>query len=109
MSRERVGIIGAGLSGLAAAVLLQERGIEPRVFEARNRPGGRIHSVYDQGRHVADLGPTWVWPPFQPTISRWLDKLNIETLPQYNDGLAVLDFGAAHQPRMQPCRGKAVR
>ncbi len=35
-------IIGAGLSGLSVAMLLEERGIDVTVVEARNRPGGRI-------------------------------------------------------------------
>ncbi|TNN17844.1 Lysine-specific histone demethylase 1 [Schistosoma japonicum] len=38
-------VIGAGISGLAAAHLLSREAHSVLVLEARNRPGGRIHSV----------------------------------------------------------------
>lgn len=94
MSKFDVAVIGAGLSGLASAVLLHEAGKRVCVLEARQRTGGRIKSVSDeQGKFVADLGPTWVWPMFQPTVARWLKKLELETFPQYVDGHAVVDLG----------------
>ncbi|RKP06855.1 amine oxidase [Thamnocephalis sphaerospora] len=44
-SVRRVIIIGAGAAGLAAARRLREHGIIPIVLEARDRVGGRVHSV----------------------------------------------------------------
>jgi monoamine oxidase len=46
-------VIGAGISGLAAARALAAKGLSVRVVEARNRVGGRIHTVdgFDQGAH----------------------------------------------------------
>ena len=38
----RVAIIGAGVAGLRTAKLLQDRGIPYKIFEASDRPGGRI-------------------------------------------------------------------
>ncbi len=42
-------VIGAGLSGLTAALHLQENGIDSQVIEAQNRVGGRVHSMRQLG------------------------------------------------------------
>jgi monoamine oxidase len=44
-SNVRVGVVGAGLAGLACADRLAQRGIAATVFEASTRPGGRCHSL----------------------------------------------------------------
>ena len=41
-----VGIVGAGASGLYAAILLQSLGIKYEILEANDRPGGRIWTHY---------------------------------------------------------------
>ncbi len=43
-NRSDVIVIGAGLSGLGAALLLQDAGIDVRVIEGRTRVGGRVQS-----------------------------------------------------------------
>src|SRR5207244_9897795 len=40
----RIGIIGAGISGLTAALTLQDAGIRATVYESSTRIGGRMHS-----------------------------------------------------------------
>lgn len=45
----RVAIVGAGISGLTAAYRLGQQGHEAIVYEAADRPGGKIHSERDQG------------------------------------------------------------
>lgn len=40
----RIAVVGAGISGLVAALTLHEAGLTPRVFEASGRSGGRIHT-----------------------------------------------------------------
>ncbi len=46
-NRAKVIVIGAGLSGLNAALLLEEQGIDVQVLEGRQRVGGRVLSHRD--------------------------------------------------------------
>ncbi|HLI07463.1 MAG TPA: NAD(P)/FAD-dependent oxidoreductase [Ktedonobacteraceae bacterium] len=43
-SAPRIGIVGAGIAGLNAALTLQDAGYASTVFEASSRIGGRMHS-----------------------------------------------------------------
>jgi squalene-associated FAD-dependent desaturase len=49
---QRIAIIGAGYSGMAAAVTLAERGIPVTVFESGPLPGGRARRVVSQGTEL---------------------------------------------------------
>lgn len=56
-------IIGAGMSGLAAASSLKKKGVNVIVLEARNRVGGRTYSISSSANGIsfyADLGASWV-------------------------------------------------
>ena len=88
MSRDSVVIIGAGLSGLYLARVLEQRGYPVSVLEARDRVGGRIVSErIDADRNASvDLGPAWVWPQLQPRLSRLLEELDLEVFAQMVDG-----------------------
>ena len=52
-------VIGAGLAGLACARALKAVGLNAVVLEARDRLGGRVHSVDVDGIDV-ELGAQWV-------------------------------------------------
>lgn len=84
MKKKKLLIIGAGLSGLCNAVLLQES-YDVTVIEARERTGGRIMSM---GGH--DMGPSWVWA-HQKNILELIETLSLELFPQYTRGLALYD------------------
>jgi monoamine oxidase len=58
----RVVVAGAGLAGLVAAYELVRRGHQVTVLEARDRPGGRVHTLrdgWDDGLH-AEAGAVFV-------------------------------------------------
>lgn len=59
--RKRCVVIGAGLSGLAAALKLKTANWDVTVLEARDRLGGRVFSHKDsQTGLVCELGAEWV-------------------------------------------------
>ena len=64
----RIGIIGAGIAGLASAVRMAVRGHEVEVFEANDYPGGKL-SQFDLQGYRFDAGPS------------------LFTMPQYVDDL----------------------
>jgi monoamine oxidase len=64
-------VIGAGLSGLNAALLLESAGLKVTVLEGRNRIGGRVQSLRNiPGSH--EVGGT----AFAPGYARLVDAAN---------------------------------
>lgn len=97
-------IIGGGLSGLAIAFHLQGQGKEYALFEARERFGGRILSVSDNGMAL-DLGPSWYWPDTQPRITRLIAALGLEGYSQHNNGTVLNLTDPEKAPQAYPGSG----
>lgn len=53
----KIGIIGSGVAGMAAAIRLQAAGHSVTVFEANNYPGGKL-TAFDQDGFRFDAGPS---------------------------------------------------
>ena len=66
---ERVLIVGAGITGIAAARALQQAGVPVQVLEGRDRIGGRIHTV-SVGGVAVDAGAAWIHDPVGNPLSQ---------------------------------------
>ncbi|PHN00693.1 flavin monoamine oxidase family protein [Flavilitoribacter nigricans] len=91
MKKADVLIIGAGLTGLTLAYLLAKRGIKALLLEARNRPGGRIHTLYHPNEAPLEMGATWLGKK-HTTLIDLLRELNLPIFPQ------VLGTHAIYEP-----------
>ena len=99
----RVGIIGGGLAGLAAACTLAARGHDVVLFEAGERFGGKADVIEAEGFRF-DVGPTILLMPsvlgriFAEAGRDVRDKLDLVALdPQWRsffDGGSTLDLSA---------------
>lgn len=85
-----VGIIGAGLTGLLTAYYLKQAGFDFMVFEARDRIGGRIHTLVDEHTTQVEMGATWFGEHHQNLIAL-LNSLGINSFPQFQTGKAVFE------------------
>ena len=80
-------IIGAGLSGLLTAYRLKKEGVPFKILEARDRIGGRIHTVYDTNQTPVEMGATWFNDQHQ-YLKTLIKELNIDYFEQYMEGSA---------------------
>jgi monoamine oxidase len=90
MNNTKIIIIGAGLSGLMIAYLLQKKGIDVLILEANTRIGGRIETVTGTTGATMEMGATWFSKPHQHLIAL-LDELNIEYFKQHTQGISFFE------------------
>ncbi|KAB8227033.1 flavin monoamine oxidase family protein [Aspergillus alliaceus] len=84
-----VAIIGAGLSGLAAAKDIAKAGKTFLILEARSRVGGRVLNAHLANGEVQELGAEFVGPT-QDRVLALADELGLTTYPTYTTGKAIL-------------------
>lgn len=75
----RVGVVGAGIAGLAAARTLAQAGVEVKVFEAEDHVGGRCRTV-SIGGYTFDSGATSIVPRGCPIEKVMLEELDMSDL-----------------------------
>ena len=71
----KVGIVGAGITGLSLLHELTERGVDAVVYEAADTPGGVIRTEHRSGR-VLDWGPQRV--RLTPDVRELIEAVGIE-------------------------------
>ena len=72
-------IVGAGMAGLTAAKRLSDQGMQIRVFEARNRIGGRIWTD-NRLTLPLDLGASWIHGTRRNPLTRLARQANMRRL-----------------------------
>lgn len=96
-------VVGAGVSGLAVARGLRQRGVESTLFEASSRAGGVLRSSRQNG-HLLEWGPQRL--RLTPGLRRLIDELDLagELLLAPSDApLHILRDGRLHPvPRALP-------
>ncbi|USP78611.1 Amine oxidase [Curvularia clavata] len=86
-------VIGAGPSGLQAALSAQQEGLSVAVIEARDRVGGKVWSVpLASGRGNVDLGAAWINDTLQPRIWSYVQKFGMPVVKQRIEGLGVVQY-----------------
>ncbi len=99
MSPPRVVVVGAGAAGIAAGLRLAAAGVPFVVLEARDRVGGRAHTVAAEGFPL-DLGCGWL---HRGERNAWADRFRREgmevddTPPPWNGPAVEANFPPAEQ------------
>ena len=107
---ERIGVVGAGVAGLAAARAMVDGGFEVVVLEARERIGGRVATTRPDGWGLpVELGANWVQAPGRSGLRERLAAADVENVPFDWDRQLLL--GADGRPIEHPWRtlGPGVR
>ncbi|NNL64797.1 MAG: NAD(P)-binding protein [Myxococcales bacterium] len=99
----RVAVVGAGLSGLAAARRLTAGGASVRIFDKARGPGGRCSTRRAEG-HAFDHGAQYFTcrdPAFEPWVAQWRASGAVE---RWRGRIARLEAG-----RSRPDSGRTER
>jgi len=67
--KQKIGVIGAGFAGLAAAYKLQQLGFDVLVLESSQRIGGRVYSHPLANKQVVELGAEWIGASHERVIA----------------------------------------
>lgn len=92
-------IIGAGLSGLTLACLLEKKGFDISIIEASDRIGGRILTVEGKSGTPLELGATWFSDQHHELLSL-LKALGLKKYPQFTKGAALFQTQSFEPPQI---------
>src|SRR5262245_49397526 len=109
MNELSVVIVGAGLAGLAAARTLEHRGCRVTVFDARERPGGRVWTLRNGfGRMHAEAGGEFIDDEHEEirTLAKDLGCVSLECCAADFRIIELAMMGAAGCDHRPPDGGK---
>lgn len=75
----KIGVVGLGIAGLRTAMLLEKYGAEVELFEARGRPGGRLHTIDEGEGAIYEAGGEWIDADHVRAV-RLLEDFNLEPM-----------------------------
>jgi len=84
-------VVGAGISGLAAAKTLKDAGYNVKIIEASNRFGGRIKTIDIDG-YKADFGASWIHGKIGNPLYTLANSNGIVTKPTYYNPSYLYDI-----------------
>ncbi len=90
MSEKKIVIIGAGVSGLVAAINLEKAGYKPIIYDKNDRVGGRVQTDYIDG-NIYDKGFQILLPNY-PAVQKYLD-IDLLHLKYFTSGAFVFKKG----------------
>ncbi len=104
-SNKNIGIIGAGLGGMSAAVMLASEGYQVDVYEASSSPGGKAGCLSLDG-FTFDTGPSLLTMPFVlsglfeeagESLDDYLELIPLDIICRYfyNDGTVINAYSDA--------------
>lgn len=92
-SNKKIVIVGAGMAGLNAAYQLKKLGLHSTIYEAANRPGGRMYTMKNYfGKNITtDIGGEFVDTSHQEIIAL-AKELNVDFYDLRTDILTTKTF-----------------
>ena len=94
----KITIIGAGLTGLTIAYLLQKRNISFQILEADTTIGGRIETIIRENGATIEMGATW-FNRFHSHLISLLNELDLGYFEQETKGISFFETSNSEPPQ----------